>query len=406
MRSPLIILFCLLIFSGCSTGESEAGAATQESEQVVPEHLKDVDNLTVLPADAEPRYDINLVRETNYGDRYSEEVYLGYVNDYAVDDEGRVFLADASNDKIHVYNPDGSFWQSIGRPGRGPGEFLTTRGQLDIGVNDDYLFAFDETNYRISRFSLETFELVDVVNLEGSKWNHLEEVSGFRPFEFYIRDDNRYLVRFRIPNFSDSDGAQRERPTNFRSQYYLFNQQMEPVSENVLEYENTPSGPAFRNQYLTTFSESGDMYHASSEEFFIRVKNPDGTYSRSVYSPIEASPLTNDDLEELGGSGDVSNIPEQWPVLYRINVDDENRLWVSIIRDSHEETKWWVLDENFNLLATFPWPREFDYKPGDLHHHYIIKNGAMYHLDAHEATVVKYRIEMTSVVETSTDTGS
>ena len=53
-----------------------------------------------------------------------EEVLLGpVILDMEVDTRGRVYLADNRANGIHVYNSDGSYLQSLGRAGNGPGEF-------------------------------------------------------------------------------------------------------------------------------------------------------------------------------------------------------------------------------------------------------------------------------------------
>ncbi|MDZ7772833.1 MAG: 6-bladed beta-propeller [Balneolaceae bacterium] len=422
MRLLTGLLSVSLLFVACSSGGPDQNHSP-ESNGDIPEHLQDVENLTVLPENPEPQYKIELVEEHSFGDKYDEVVHLGYINDFAVDDRGRVYLADMSNDRIHVYNPDGSFLQSIGRAGRGPGEFLTTRGGLNIGVNEEYLFVYDDTNFRVSRFYLDTYELADVANLEMRNWDHIDTISGRRPFDFYYRKDGTYLVQFRIGGISLSAD---EAPsiTNLRSYFVHFDQNIEPVSDVIMEYEHpeiirTGSGSRVNkrsfplaNRHLMVISGSGHIYRAYTDEFLIRTYRSDGTYARAVYAPWEATSFTRahrdtllDTWSAISRTFNVLEVPDRWPLLDQIVVDDQNRLWVSIYTDSMDSTEWRVLDEEGNLLGSFDWPRKLlNAFPGHDSDNYIIKNGALYYLDTNPLNlstqmVRKFRIEMTPVRE-------
>lgn len=421
MRKLFLFLLCTFLFGACSTGQADKDRP-RESGNSIPEHLQDIEHLTVLPTDAEPRYEIILVEENRYGDKYDDVVFLGFINDFAVDDRGRVYLSDMSNARIHVYHPDGRYMQSIGREGRGPGEFLTVRGGLDIGLNDEYLFAYDDTNFRITRFSLEDYELVDIVNLDPGKWSQFEGLDGRRPFRLHIRKDNNYLVKFRVFNYTRQDLMQKTRiEAEGTAQYYIFNTDFKPVSGKIYEHAVPPAlfiargGQRriytfpFDNAVLTAFSASGRIYEASSDEFLIRYYEPDGEYSRAVYHSREGAPLTEDDLDTIeeqnpftGEGFNEIDLPKRWPVVNQVSVDDKSRLWISVISADREFTDWWVLDTGGELLGRFQWPRKLLDRPGTNADHYIIKNGALYHLTREgirldTQTVKKYRVEMSPV---------
>ena len=84
---------------------------------------------------------------TSWGDstgpRFVEEVRfsgedggpseIGQPQSLAVDDAGRIYVADTKPSVIKVYHPDGTFLRTIGREGEGPGEFrvgfIASRGQ-------------------------------------------------------------------------------------------------------------------------------------------------------------------------------------------------------------------------------------------------------------------------------------
>ena len=45
----------------------------------------------------------------------------------AVDDGGFIFVADSGNNRIQIFNPDGTFLRAFGRWGQSDGEFKVTK---------------------------------------------------------------------------------------------------------------------------------------------------------------------------------------------------------------------------------------------------------------------------------------
>lgn len=124
---------------------------TSEPEVAVPEHIKDLDNLTVYSTDPQPVRKIQLEREQTFGSR--EEILVGRMGDVAVDSSGRVFIADVQNQSIHVFHPDGRFITQLGREGRGPSEFGFIKS---LQIRKNRLYAYDFNQYKASVFTLDT----------------------------------------------------------------------------------------------------------------------------------------------------------------------------------------------------------------------------------------------------------
>jgi len=137
----------------------------------------------------------------------------------------------------------------------------------------------------------------------------------------------------------------------------------------------------------------------NSEEFLIKMFAYNGDYIRAFYIPLEKKTLTRDEL--LNMYGDVgkatqnllqnAELPETWPALGDILMDDQNRLWVSTIPESDNLTyEWFVLQDTGDLLVKFRWPGNRSIEK--------IKNGYLYARETDESTsiqtIVKYRIEM------------
>lgn len=75
----------------------------------------------------------------------------------AVADSGRLFVLDASNHRVQIFEPDGTLRGTAGRQGQGPGEF----GQpLELFIAGGVLHVWDVINRRVSRFDPDG-ELID-----------------------------------------------------------------------------------------------------------------------------------------------------------------------------------------------------------------------------------------------------
>jgi hypothetical protein len=155
----------------------------------------------------------------------------------------------------------------------------------------------------------------------------------------------------------------------------------------------------FLNQPLVSISNEGQIVSANSEEALIKWYDSNGAYLRSFFLPIEKKPIVRDELLNMYTDLNARNqnlvqnaeLPEKWPALADIIMDDENRLWVATISDSDNLTyEWWVLQDSGELLATFSWPGNRSIEK--------IKDGYLYARETEESTglqtIVKYRVEM------------
>ena len=68
----------------------------------------------------------------------------------AVDELGFIFVADSGNNRIQIFNPDGTFLRAFGRWGQNDGEF---KGLEGIAVNSKgNILVADRENHRIQIF--------------------------------------------------------------------------------------------------------------------------------------------------------------------------------------------------------------------------------------------------------------
>ena len=68
---------------------------------------------------------------------------IGGIQDIAVAGDGRVYILDSKNFKIHMYSPEGNHISSFGRRGEGPGEFRNVRMGTQLFVVENRIVFVD-----------------------------------------------------------------------------------------------------------------------------------------------------------------------------------------------------------------------------------------------------------------------
>ncbi len=163
----LIILLCLFLVQ-CSNNSASEKA----------EYIRELENLTVYPADSEPTYEVDLVQEQSFGGGEDPgEPYLRIITGCSVDDNDRVIIRGLNSDfktELYVYNPDGSYRRQIGRSGRGPGEYEFVSPNFQI--NTGRVFLRDETTERLSIFTTDDYSFEKTTKLQDWNVRDLEAV--------------------------------------------------------------------------------------------------------------------------------------------------------------------------------------------------------------------------------------
>jgi len=388
--------FLILILTYCGR--------TKYSDNI-PKSLK---NLTVFSKTADPLYGITLTMNATYGD--TSGVYLGrFIKDIVVDDTEQVYIADFFEKKIHVYTSEGSYIQSLGREGKGPGEFQFI---WVLRVKDKQLFVLDYIQSQISVFDLNTLAHIKDISVSLDKdsnnqpsWANRIHKKGltYRPVNFYVRPDGNFLVFF-----GDEDIGS---PHNIKGRTYegsIFNPKLNKYMEHdVISFKwagkvHVYKGGMINNvpyKLSSQFDSFGnELVYGWTKELLFKIYNNDGSYQRAYYYPRENSKLKRKDVlayykndnNQVRKVMRNAKLPETWPAFRTLKLDDENRLWISVIVDYMEVYQWWLLKDTGELLARFTWPRDKQIE--------VVKNGYMYTRETDEETglqqIVRYRIEM------------
>lgn len=104
----------------------------------------------------------------------------------STDAEGRYFVSDRSDKNVKVYGPDGRRALTVGRPGRGPGEFAAL---LTAQVYGDSMVAYDFEGARLSVFTRHG-RFTRAISLSRLP---------FIPFSVRVVDDSLFLAIAAMP---------------------------------------------------------------------------------------------------------------------------------------------------------------------------------------------------------------
>jgi|GEM_PF-490600 len=408
------LITLMLIWSGIS--------CTAQNEPEIPAHLSSIQNLVIIQPDSEPTSSVELIRDTVINDNqaasmwFKDIVSVGWAfggSDWMagleVDDSGKIYVGNRRAMEIQVFDSEGRFLVNTGGVGNGPGEF---RGMAEMRIQADQLYVFDFQQFRTTFFSLDPLQVDEVKIASVNRTPDIEELTAWFSTGYKLKDDERFLIKYANEAVNTVVGSPDYNLDETRiDKYYIVNREGTVVSEKLFELKSQAMitadvegrhlwnmGPVpFLNQPMVYISDDGHILSANSEEALIKMHAPNGDYLRAFYFPREKKSIRRDELLTLYGAGGVENenllqhaeLPEKWPALADIILDDEKRLWISTIADTENLThEWWVLEENGVLLDKFTWPADQSIDK--------IKNGYMYTRETDEETglqqIVRYRV--------------
>ncbi|HET8864787.1 MAG TPA: 6-bladed beta-propeller [Gracilimonas sp.] len=408
-RLLLSIFLCFSLIQCSDNSKPEKAVPTELPEQAekiepnrvldeIPQHIQEVENLTIFPGDSEPLYSIALIPAQSFGE--TGEPYLTRILGCVVDDHGGVIIhsADANYEQIlHVYNAYGTYHAQLGRQGRGPGEYGNIVG---IQAKAGKVFVLDYTSQRLNEYSTKDYSFMRSILLENWKSG-----DGLRFGYIEARNDGNYLLVF---------SENRSKPGRLESKYQVMDHAGNKVSAEPLVFPYgfrikvgqsiRPTMPiTFLGTTLTALSHEDALYAVWTNDFLIKKYDAKGEYQSAIYYPIQGSPF---DLNEYSKTqlfspkvGDIEKafatmdeeLPENFPVVDKLMVDDKNRIWVAVPAGAEREYyEWWILNETGELLAKLVLPKD--------QRIYDIKNGHLYSKETDEETgaefVIKYRVEL------------
>jgi hypothetical protein len=376
----------------------------------IPKRYKSLKNLNVYSLSNQQPDTVRLQRRQVFGN--TDQHPIGHLGPVAVDSSGRVYITDDQQMNITVYKPTGRFIKQFGRKGKGPGEFQDIQ---DLKIHDAHLYVLDPRLFRISVFSLDTFQFKSSYNLSFESQQSIpswlrtkKKRLSYRPSNLYIRPDGSFLVLFSNNNVTRANHTKGR--TYETSIFSPAQDKYIDTAHGLLSFRWTGQ-VLFHKENNRTIIMFGVPYKPSSkfdfnngmfvlgwsEELLFKFYNQDLTYQRAVYYPYANVPFHLKDAltyykqapESIIRAIKSDSLPNKWPAFNSPELDDKGRLWISTIVKNIKVNQWCVLNPKGKLIARFTWPRSRKIE--------IIKNGYLYakQKDAKGVPrIVKYKIQM------------
>jgi len=364
MRNKYWAIVLVFMLIGCSVEESED----------MPEHIKEKENLSVNSADPNGAGEIELTEMIQYGETNTN--FLGReIEHFAVDETGGVTLTGVGDHAVHLFAPDGSYLKEIGGEGRGPGEFLVIR---DIEVYKNHLYVLDSRQLKISVFDLNTSTHVrDMsISLENQstdepEWMEWARDAGlfYRPIKIFIRNEESLFIVFADETVGMADNV--EGRTHEISKFDLRTDQFSkhdllsfPWTGQLMIHNGMDQRLVLYDaphKRSTIFDyKNGRFVMGWTDELLFSFYDSSGEYQNAIYIRYQNAPFNEEMLlSKYQGANEVltkalttGEQPDTWPAFSSLLLDDDNRLWVSVITENPQKREWWVLDDSGDLLAT------------------------------------------------------
>lgn len=407
----LLVLTPIMIL-GCSSKNKDKTENELDIPNIIPAKYDTLKNVLSFIIDETPPYTISLIKEAEYGD--SEEVIFGDINKFAVDSYGRIYIANGR--KIEVFDANGTYLKTLGREGRGPGEFNNME-YLSPKIFSNLLYVQDDVLNRVNVFNTDSLSFIYSIPIRSK--------DASRKIAKVIDIDVLSMINDSLFFISLRQAYQEAEHGGFQN-YFMMNRRGEFVSDKVFSYKEHPNNsylvlPSFNAKPVFTssrsvfdsymkiaFDRNHNIYTSSDEDFLIKVYSVTGKFMRAIYYPYSRSTFDEKKIENIRAYGGSTfgktrkqdfDIPEKWPAIHQFFLDDEDRIWVSTIIDDDENYEWWVLENNGQLISKFKWPGK-RLKRNSMfsgNHIPIVKDGFFYITESSKADgtskLIKYKIE-------------
>jgi hypothetical protein len=304
---------------------------------------------------------------------------------------------------------DGELLQTIGRDGRGPGEFQSINSM--VMAPGDTLHVFDYNNARQQLFAPD-----------GTQWSPARELERRRPSVgtpglnyfapsavFEVNNEPMGLFRNRI---MPADTA-----NMYHSWLARLDHNLNPVddekillkpSENAMVI-SIPGGMLvnshpFSYQLFRAWNPAAKLLaEISNADAELRLYRPDGEQVRAIQLPYEKAPPDETAREEYeqqmadNHGNDIARearqkaLPHQ-PLISDFLIDDEGRYWLQMSRLENSSPNWMVFDADGGLLGSLLFTQNWD--EGTHTRPLAVHNNRLYalHYDEYEPSLRIYDV--------------
>jgi hypothetical protein len=211
---------------------------------------------------------------------------FGQIAGIDVMSDGRIAVLDRQARRVQIYEPDGTYDRSLGRPGSGPGEFSARTMTLFVGRGDTIVVP-DVGNQRIHLIPPEgEFAAFPLRTEQGV------------PMRFELAEDGA-LVSQRRPMSAPDPGSRTSAVDLVLKQAYdgtiTDTLLMPPRAESFELGETGPRFKLFAPEPRWTLLGSGRLATATTDAYRVGIYGPDGRLEQVLTLPFEARPVDASD---------------------------------------------------------------------------------------------------------------
>jgi len=269
--------------------------------------------------------------------------------------DGRIAVLDQQAQRIQIYGPDGTYQESIGGPGNGPGEFSQAAAAMFVGQGDT-LVVPDMGNQRIT-----------LIPPDGDPSSFPLQLEQGIPMRFDMTADGLLVSQRRAMNFGGGDAAASPTDLILEQRYdgSVVDTLLTPKRGGT--FEMTRGGPPkitlFAPEPQWTMLSEDRLAFATNDAYRISVFGADGQLQRIIEFPHAARAVTEGEQaavkklitrlwEENGVPPQARDqmmsaisFAEFWPAFTQMRSGPRGTLWVQRIRTmenmSDEELENW-----------------------------------------------------------------
>lgn len=217
---------------------------------------------------------------------------FGQIVGLDVGSDGSIYVLDQLGQRVQVFDAQGTYLRTIGRPGSGPGELSPATLAVFLTAGDTVLVP-DIMQQRATRYTPDGTPVGQVAlqMLEGMpvRWMHGPDGSIVEqtrvipvPGATAAADSSSGVIRRR-----DMAGSVRDTMLTL------------PPSESFTMRGNTPNFRLFSSEPLWAVLTDGRLAVAMNDRYRIELHDADGALRRVIVRQVEASPVRDADKEQL-----------------------------------------------------------------------------------------------------------
>jgi hypothetical protein len=313
---------------------------------------------------------------------------FGQIAAIDVGEDGRIYVLDQQAAEVRVFDAEGAYERSIGKPGAGPGELSAATVALMLGAADT-VYVADMMKQRLHRYAPDGSEAGGV---------GVPIASGV-PVAWAITPDRRFATQVRPLNLPGAGQGTAAAAPGPQRDLILLRDTRGEIVDTMLTLESGQSvdfsgGTArmrlFEPEPVWALLTDGRIVHGRNDSYRLELLRKDGTLERVITRPFQREPVTEADRAafiDLFRSAMEGQAPPQlveqfiqtiqfadnYPAYARIMGGPFNTIWVQHVRTADRVEReggtfdaqdvgapeWDVFDDEGRMLGTLTMPTQF-----------------------------------------------